>query len=575
MKIQSFNIKSLVIFAALCFTCTVLAAQDEQSKTGNVGDEQVTVIKAYQPTLSDAIKINDVPQKDTSVFSSPDLKYTIEPRKLDTKYNITPIKPVKIKDENIKKLYRGFVKGGYGNYSTYYGEGFYNAMRSKDFDAGIHLRHLSSTGTIDNYGYPAFSENNFDIFGKKFLESSVLSGQVAYDREVAHYYGYHQSDLRPTDATKHLFKTFSGDFSIASSHNSKDELDYKAGIDFYNFTDNHEQLETDFEIKGMGGKHISNGSYVKADLIIDIGKAEFKYDLCPPGVECFVGGTQSVSTNRTIVRLDPRYELTYNGINVSAGANIVIESGFDETKYHFYPVAEIKYPLIKEEVTVFGELSGNLRKNSLKSLNNENHFLVPSPITSNNELLNTNEKFTLKGGFVAKPDRELQLTAFAGFSRLLNDVFYSNSFFDTTVTAFIPVYYHNSQFNIHAEAQYMHGEKLGITFKTDYFIYNLDSGKPWYKPSFLLTLGGSYNIADKIFTRLELFYTGNRTAPLIDGTTTELNSYIDLNLGIDYKYSKVLSAFLNINNLTASQYFKWYNYPSYGLNAVIGATYSF
>ncbi|HKR06525.1 MAG TPA: TonB-dependent receptor [Bacteroidia bacterium] len=571
-------IKKFILFLFMWLSCfLILKAQDDKTKSGDVGDEQVTVVKAYQPTLSDAIKISDVPQKDTAVFNSPDLKYNIEPKKLDTKYNITPIKPVKIKDENIKKLYNGFVKAGYGNYNTPYGEVFYNAMRSKEFNAGVHFKHLSSRGKIKGYGFPGFSENNFEIFGNKFMESSILNGNVGFDREVAHYYGYFDPpDLHSKSETKHLFKTFWGDFSIASSHNDKDRIDYKAGIAFYNFTDNREQLETDFEIKGMGGKHFENGHYAKADLIIDISKSEYKYDLCPPGVECFTGGTVPVSTNRTIVRLNPRYELTYENMKISAGANMAIENGYDDTHYHFYPVAEIKYPLIKEDFTVFGEISGNLRKNSLRSLNNENHFLVPSPITNVNELVNTNEKFTVKGGLIAKPDRQVQVTAYAGFSRLVDDVFYINSFFDTSITSFNPVYYDNSQFNIHAEVQYIQGEKSGITFKTDYFSYNLpDSMKPWFKPSILLTLGGNYNIADKIFAKAELYYTGSRTAPRIDGTTTTLKSYIDLNLGVDYKYSKVLSVFLNVNNLTASRYFKWYNYPSYRLNVLGGVTYSF
>jgi hypothetical protein len=573
MKIKSI-IKFIFIFLLLHPFSTLLA-QEDKSKTGNVGDEQVTVVKAYQPTLSDAIKINDVPQKDTAVFNSSDLKYNIEPKKLDTKYNITPIKPVKIKDENIKKLYNGFVKGGYGNYSTYYGEGFYNAMRSKEFDAGIHFKHLSSSGKIKNYGFPGYSENNIEVFGTKFMENSDLRGKIGFDREVSHYYGYY-SELFPNDETKHLFKTFWGDFSIASSHNDKDRIDYNAGINFYNFTDNREQLETGFEIKGMGGKHLENGHYAKADLSIDIAKSEYKYDLCPPGVECITGGTVPVSTNRTVLRLNPRYELTQNDISISAGANIAVETGFDQTNYHFYPVAEVKYPLIKEAVTLFGEVSGKLRKNSLRSLNNENHFLVPSPVTSANELINTNEKFTLKGGIIAKPDRELQITAWAGFSRLLDDVFFINSLNTSGITTFNPAYYDNSQFNIHAETQYMHGEKIGITFKTDYFTYNLPDGvQPWFKPSFMLTLGGNYNIADKIFTKAELYYTGTRTAASIDGKGTELKSYIDLNLGIDYQYSKILSVFLNVNNLTASRYFKWYNYPSYRLNVLGGVTYSF
>ena len=80
MKIISIYKKSILVFAFIFSFSRVLIAQEDQPKKGDVGDEQVTVVKAYQPTLSDAIKISDAPQKDTSVFISPDLKYNIEPK---------------------------------------------------------------------------------------------------------------------------------------------------------------------------------------------------------------------------------------------------------------------------------------------------------------------------------------------------------------------------------------------------------------------------------------------------------------------------------------------------------------
>lgn len=96
------------------------------SQQGNLGNEQINVVKAYQPTLSDAFKISDVPSRDTAVSYTPDMKYEISPVQYPTVYTISPIKPLRIKDENIKKLYRGFVKGGYGTKNTPYAEIFYN-----------------------------------------------------------------------------------------------------------------------------------------------------------------------------------------------------------------------------------------------------------------------------------------------------------------------------------------------------------------------------------------------------------------------------------------------------------------
>lgn len=570
IKSFAFRIETFCVFI-ICFTHQ-LNGQSTQPKTGDVGDEQVTVVKAYQPTLSDAIKITDVPQKDTAQFIAPDLNYVVDAKKLDTKYNITPIKPVKIKDENIKKLYRAFIKAGYGNYNTPYGEVFFNAMRSKQFDAGVHFKHLSATGSIKGFGFPGYSENNLELFGKKFFENSVLAAEINYDRDVVHYYGYlDPPEIFSKSETLHRMGIFSGDFSLASSHNHTDMLDYKVGINFYNYTDNKDQSETDFNINGMLGKHLSNNNYFKADISFDIGQTEF-----PPGINGNQGGFNAVSVNRFILKVNPRYEFIKDGMIISAGGNVAIENAYDESHYHLYPFVHIKYPLIKEEFSVFGQLNGELKKNSVYSLNEENPFIRPSPVESANILVNSNNKFDVRGGIEVKPDREFQVIAYASFSRILNDVFYENTLNTTGITYYRPAYYDNSQLNLHAEAQYMHDEKFGIHLKTDYFSYNLpDDTQPWFKPAFMITLGGNYTIQDKIFVKAELFYNGTSKAVSIDGKGTELKSYIDLNFGVDYRYSKLLSIFVQINNLTASRYFKWYNYPSYRLNAMGGITLSF
>ncbi|MFI5219334.1 MAG: hypothetical protein ACHQNT_07570, partial [Bacteroidia bacterium] len=424
--------KNIFLFLILVAHYSLLSAQQ---KTGDVGDEQVTVVKAYQPTLSDAIKISDVPQRDTSAFTAPDMNYNIESQKLESNYNITPIKPVKIKDENIKKLYRGFIKGGYGNYNTPYGEIFYHALRSKEFDAGVHFKHLSSSGKIKDFGFPGFSENEIDFFGKKYFSSSVLSGTIGYDRDVVHYYGYAEPpEMYSKKDTKHQMGTVYGDFDIASSHNSKSLLDYKAEIGFYGFSDNLEQAETNFNLRGMIGKHFDNNHYLKADISVNPSNSEFPGSYCPPGMPCIQIVAEPITIKRTLFRLEPRYEFVKDNLIISVGGNVVVESAYDESKWHFYPFAHVKYPLIKDEMSVFGELSGNVIKNSTRSLNGENPFLFPDVAVGNIFLLNTDNKFNLKVGLEVKPDREFQIAAWAMYSKLNDDVFYVNSLNTTGIT---------------------------------------------------------------------------------------------------------------------------------------------
>ncbi|HMT29178.1 MAG TPA: hypothetical protein PKD91_07865, partial [Bacteroidia bacterium] len=239
------------------------------SQQGNLGNEQINVVKAYQPTLSDAFKISDVPSRDTAVSYTPDMKYEISPVQYPTVYTISPIKPLRIKDENIKKLYRGFVKGGYGTKNTPYAEIFYNSLRSKTFDAGIHLNHLSSSGKIKDYGYPGMSESGIKIFGTRFFDNSSLRGEMGYNRSVYHWYGYNSPpDILSKSETKHSFDDAFGNFLLKSNDKDPDNFRYSGGLSFYLMNDNKSNDETNFAFSGTVGKLI-NDLDVKADIELD------------------------------------------------------------------------------------------------------------------------------------------------------------------------------------------------------------------------------------------------------------------------------------------------------------------
>ena len=49
----------------------------------------------------------------------------------------------------------------------------------------------------------------------------------------------------------------------------------------------------------------------------------------------------------------------------------------------------------------------------------------------------------------------------------------------------------------------------------------------------------------------------------------------NFNLGIEYRVTKIFSAFVNLNNFGTTQYYNWYNYPSQRFNLLAGLTYAF
>ena len=78
-----------------------LSAQDDKEK---LGDKEYIIIKDYKPVLGESFKISDSPEGDTSSAAPPLMEYNIRSRKISSEYELSTIKAVKIKDEQLAKL---------------------------------------------------------------------------------------------------------------------------------------------------------------------------------------------------------------------------------------------------------------------------------------------------------------------------------------------------------------------------------------------------------------------------------------------------------------------------------------
>jgi outer membrane receptor protein involved in Fe transport len=96
---------------------------------------------------------------------------------------------------------------------------------------------------------------------------------------------------------------------------------------------------------------------------------------------------------------------------------------------------------------------------------------------------------------------------------------------------------------------------------------------------------GNYLLNNQLSFHLDLLGEGGRKAQVYDSKVTNVNEngkyvknlgiIIDGNIGAEYRYTERISAFLQINNLAAKNYFRWYNYPVQALQIMGGVTVRF
>jgi hypothetical protein len=565
------NTRHYLILLALCPTLSF--AQTGGGKTGNLGNEDINVIKEYQPVLNDAFKININPDSDTSTIrkaNTPEYKVSAQP--INSNYNTSPIKPVRIKDDAIKKLYHGYVKAGYGLENMPLLDISFNSLRSKNFDAGVRFKHLSTSGKIKEYGFPGNSNNLFNVFGTRYFDKFKIGANLAYNRDVVHFYGYNSPpELFSKSETKHSMSDFDGNVNLASINPDKDSWTYQASVGFYNFEDNRSSSENNAKVELGIGKLLTNAKF---NLQVSGEFGKIKQAL--------------YSINRSIIRFQPRFIINENLYSIEVGGNVAIESRnnpsgitpyskpIKDNNYHLYPYLSTSYQVIDDAVKIFATLSGDLQRNDLRNISRENPFFGRNVL-----LNNTNEKLGIKAGTSIKLEHDLMFVGSVKWSRIKDQPFYYANF--EIPSTFAVVYDKATLLNFRASLEYKNAEKISFAFSADYNKYKTDQlNEQLYIPALRVGISGHYAIAEKIYLKADVFYnsdvTGNTyisDSTIVSAQFVNIKGWLDANVGIDYRYSKVLSAFVSLNNIGFSRYFRWYEYPSYRFLGMAGVTYSF
>ena len=545
------------------FTAVLLVTIHAKSyaQTKDLGEQKYVVVKDYKPLLAESYKISDAPVKDTSTSTPPALKYSISSHPAGTTLELSPVKPVKIKDENISKLYNSLVKLGVGNYSTTYGELFVNSIRSKNALLGLHYKHFSASPDLKDVGSAAFSDNSASLYGKLFLDRSVFSADLNYDRNVVHYYGFNANDtIFDKDDTKQRFGNFNIGVGLKSNNIKwKDYTNYSAKITYNTLGDLYDASEDNAHVDGMLGKYFSN-IYFTLNSFYDFNKFSRR-----PAYEA----------NHGLFSIAPTALLVDDGaLNLQLGFRMDLDDAFIST-LHFYPEGNVSYTVGGDVITFFASLAGGVQKNTLRSLSLSNPFIATDdPLLL---LRYSNNQTNFHGGVKGNFNNKIFFAADARFLDTEDLPLFVNSSFAEGIPKMKVIYDDVTQTQVHAEVAYRSAEKLRLSLSIMHIIYNmLHQEQPWHLPATTVTVSGTYSLGGKIFATTDIFFRGKTYA--LDPETNlavKLNSWTDINLGAEYRYSKVLSVFAKMNNLAFSRYYLWNGYPSERLNVVGGLTYAF
>lgn len=534
-------------------------------------NQQVQVIKPYEPVINDAFKISELPKiVDTNKVIT-EFEYEVVPKRQETSFTPRQIKPARLVSEPLSKLYIGQVKAGFGSYLSPLAQVHLGSKRSKNLNWKMLLDHNSSHGKVKNEVnkkvFAGFSETeangSLNYFTKKY---KALSLGVAYNNNKNYYYGYNTS-LFPNEANVPLLKDSIENQNInlikvkanwRTNYRDSANVNYNIDLNWHTLAakagvgENVLKLQTNldyfFENEFIGAD--VNLNYYNNSAIDDtLNGAVFKFN---PWIGAF--GYKW----RTVVGVTTYYD---------QGAQ----------KYYFYPTVSMHYNIIDYFLIPYFELNGSYNEHSYSEIYYENPFIRQSL-----GVRPTINKMNISFGFRGNISSKIAFNAKVKYSNIRNQYFYVNDTSSETPlqNKFDVVYDDLTRLRLLAEMSYKTGESLFLTLKTNYFKYDLKSEmNAWHMPEYNVGLNARYILQKKIVLDASIFAIGDRPVREFDENEVEytktLQSVIDLNLGIEYRLSKVFSAFGYFNNISSVKYQKWNNYPTQRFNFMLGLSYSF
>lgn len=537
-------------------------------------NEEVTVIGAFEPRVPDANKINiDPPQGDNSI-SVPKMTYNNKPVQLLVNLEPERIAPVKLVGEPLKKLYRNYARVGFGSYTTPLLEFYANSLRSESYSLGVHLKHLSSTGKIEDHPLTDNSLNMVNLYGSKYFGNHTLSGDLGYRRNVVHHYGFKLSDydadtnevpsfIFTDDQLKQRFNRYSGAISLQSNYKEENKLNHFVKLGFKHVNDLFETSESNISVNAGADKLFELFEFTdnqQLGLITNVDHTIYKDSL--------------LTNNSTLITLQPYIGASFNEYSLKVGftANFKLDS---ISKAYLYPFAEGQLRIIKDALVFRIGITGGIKRQSFDELSDVNPF-----VQSILPLQYTNEKFTLYANLNARAGSHLDFSAVFRSSNVENAAFFVNDYSVIPYNRFTLEHDNGKLLEGRLEAKFHSSEDIVIMAYAGLESWSLDTlQNPWHTPSLKYGLNTVYQYQNMLIFRANVAAAGEQFALALDETgqrvSKSLEGYADISLGAEYRYTKTLSAFINFNNITNSRYYTWNNYPSYRFNVMGGITYSF
>jgi len=521
------NLSIIIVFFMTCVRLDLISQ-------GDIRVDDIKVFKEFEAKLKDFTKVDLVPVLPTFDLSSRSYQYTISGRPIKLDYEKPSIRPLALPPIKEPVAKKGMIRAAYGLPNVLLADLAYG-VKDGSMLSGVSFKHFSANNKqtphqsfLNNklllnhqnafktgIPYKAYADLNVDYYNLFAVESYADTNKTFDDpkRRWTHW------DLKFDIPSIPIGSIFNGQAKAA-----------------YQFVHNNIEsaYEHFFSLEAKPEWNAGNGFSLEFPLVVESALSDIH---APAGLFRF---------SPTMVYDKPFFTLELGG-----------NMGF-ANNYYILPAAKISLNKIFSYFDIFAGVNQDIHLNSAYLMVNENPFMR---IASNNA-----NAFISKNYFAGiRGNVEGALFEFAAtYHQLQNLPVFVVSPFDER--QFDVIYDDGTDFSLQAEVAYKINESIAINGRIANHYYSMDNQeKAWHKPALETHVGAKTAFLDNKLQVEGMFFfkSGIFYADPISGTAERLPVIFDFNAQAQYNIFKQTYLFLSWNNITASKYNLWYQYPAY------------
>jgi len=513
--------------------------------------QTIDITSSFKPVLRNAAKINFNATPPLADSSRARLGYDIPDQQLFTSYQAIGLKPLALQIDSISRWKNNnAIKVGYGNYQTPYLDAGFSFGDGQKSQVNIFGNYISSSGKIKNQAY---SQAGAGISGFTQTASGLeWSGKVGFNQDKYHFYGYDHTlfDYSKSQVLQN-FNTFSASAGLKNLQPTEFGLRYNPTLKVSLFSDNRQANESNAVLNLPLEKSIGSVYAVKIGFGVDFTRYK---------------PATGDAINNNIYYLPAA--LLFKTPNFFFHGGVI--PSWDNGKFKLLPDLSGEVKIGGNQLMLqFGWIS-YYDKGSYQRWASINPYIYQPTDLFNTRMV---EKY---GGIRGALTERLTYNFKLGMIRY----------------NYVPLFVNDSadqkQFRILREEKLDAFQFQGEIAWNMADKFDLSAGINLLKFKDQLTYDEAYGmipsklnaslrweILNDLWFKTDLFYfTGNAYRDKL-GNNGKVNGAVDLNAGLEFRITRQLNLWLQMNNIFNKKYERWNNYEVYGFNALIGVVFNF